>query len=75
MPPLLVCSASYEERTVLMKGSRSTGWRDDARFSRAGGVPKNRARLNTEQAARIVERARAELEPGCFAFLMTLPDR
>jgi hypothetical protein len=39
-------------------------------FVREGAVGKNRARLSPEQEARIVAKARAELEPACFERIM-----
>jgi hypothetical protein len=46
-------------------------WREGSRFFREGAVGKNRARLSSEQEARIVERARSEFEPACFDFVMS----
>jgi hypothetical protein len=47
-------------------------WQPGARFFREGAVGKNRARLSAEQQARVVDRARRELEPACFDFVMRL---
>jgi hypothetical protein len=55
-----------EEKKLLM----GSAFKPDARFVREGAVGKNRARLSADQEARIVERARRELEPACFAFVM-----
>jgi hypothetical protein len=57
-----------------MQGSESTMKYDRAfqrPFVREGGVGKNRARLSPEQEARIIERARRELEPECFDFVLS----
>ena len=50
-------------------------WRPGSRFFREGAVGNNRARLSQQQQARIVARAREELAPECFEFVMSLgPD-
>jgi len=46
-------------------------FKPEARFVREGAVGRNRARLSPVQEARIVEKARAELEPDCFSFVMS----
>jgi hypothetical protein len=51
---------------------RAIRWREGARFFREGAIGKNRARLSAEQEARLVERARRELEPECYEFVMQL---
>ena len=51
--------------------TRATRWRQGTRFFREGGVGKNRARLSPNPEARLVERARDELEPACFDFVMS----
>jgi hypothetical protein len=48
-------------------------WKDGARFFREGGVGKNRNRLSAEQERRLVDRVRAEFEPDCGDFVMSLP--
>jgi len=60
------------ERSVLMRGAEMHVWREEARFFREGGVGKNRARLSSEQEARIVERAREVFDPACFELVMSL---
>lgn len=47
-------------------------WRPGARFFREGAVGKNRARLSAEQEARVIERARRDLAPECYEFVMRL---
>lgn len=54
--------------------ARQNRWRPGARFFREGGVGKNRSRLSGEQEDRIVERARKELDPECFRFVMVLDE-
>jgi hypothetical protein len=60
-----------EDRERATPGRRSV-WQPGTRFFREGKVGKNRARLTPEQEARILERARAELAPACFDFVMRL---
>ena len=43
----------------------------DEKFFREGAIGKNRARLSDAQEARIVARAREELSPECFDFVMS----
>lgn len=50
----------------------ATAFQKGHRFVREGGTGKNRARLTAEQEERIVAKARAELEPACFALVMAL---
>lgn len=47
------------------------GFKEGAHFFREGAVGKNRARLSAEQERRIVERAREEFDPACFAWVMS----
>jgi hypothetical protein len=54
---------------------RAIRWRAGSRFFREGAVGKNRAQLSAEQEARVVERARRELEPECYEFVMRLDAR
>jgi len=56
------------ERTTLMADSTAT-WKADKRFVREGAVGKNRAKLNADQEARIIARARKELPPECVDFV------
>jgi len=51
---------------------QASKWLPGARFFREGAIGKNRARLSAEQEARLVERARQELEPECYDFVMQL---
>jgi hypothetical protein len=46
-------------------------WKEGHRFVREGAVGKNRARLNADQERRLLERARSEFEPECYAFVVT----
>ena len=62
-----------EDEQRAQPGAR-TPWREGSRFFREGGVGKNRARLSDAQRKRIVERARRELEPACYDFVMRLGD-
>ncbi len=48
-------------------------WKDGSRFFREGGVGKNRSRLSDEQEHCLVDRVRAEFEPECCDFVMSLP--
>ncbi len=48
-------------------------WKEGHRFVREGAVGKNRARLNAEQQQRVVDRARATLDPDCVRFVMPTP--
>jgi len=49
-------------------------WKEGHRFVREGAVGKNRARLSADQERRMVERARATLEPECVDFVMNQRD-
>ena len=72
----LVSLARMQEREDaerVREPSRAIRWRPGARFFREGAVGKNRARLSAEQEARIVERAKRDLEPECYEFVMRLP--
>jgi hypothetical protein len=60
-----------EDRDRARPG-QSTPWQPGSRFFREGGVGKNRARLSPEQEARVLERARRELDPQCYEFVMRL---
>lgn len=61
-----------EDRQRQSSPERRTLWRPGARFFREGAVGKNRSRLSPEQEGRVLERARNELEPECFDFVMRL---
>ena len=60
------------EDSKLMRDEQSY-WKDGARFFREGGVGKNRSRLSAEQERRLVDRVRAEFEPDCSDFVLSLP--
>jgi hypothetical protein len=60
-------SAMQRHEASLKMGA----WREGHRFVREGAVGKNRARLSAEQQQRVVQRARATLEPECVDFVMT----
>jgi hypothetical protein len=67
----LVSFGSMREREDRDESGRAR-WRPGARFFREGAIGKNRARLSADQEARLVERARRELEPECYDFVMRL---
>jgi aryl sulfotransferase len=48
-------------------------WKEGSRFFREGGMGKNRSRLSDEQEHCLVDRVRAEFEPECCDFVMSLP--
>jgi hypothetical protein len=48
-------------------------WKEGSRFFREGGMGKNRSQLSDEQERRLVERVRAEFEPDCCDFVLSLP--
>ncbi len=56
-----------EKREVMHTGKER--WEKDAQFFREGAVGKNRARLNEDQEARIIERAKETLSPECVEFV------
>lgn len=61
-----------EDRERAASTQRAIRWREGSRFFREGEVGKNRARLSREQEARVVEKARQELERECFEYVMRL---
>jgi hypothetical protein len=63
------------ERNGLMGRGETSMWKDGARFFREGAVGKNRARLSSEQEARIIARARETLPEACVELLFSLPPR
>jgi hypothetical protein len=71
--PLVSLGRMQENENKLRdKPEVASMWRPGARFFREGAVGKNRARLSPQQEASVVERARRELEPECFDFVMQL---
>lgn len=58
------------EKTSVMREAAQI-FKAEANFFREGAVGKNRARLSPEQERRIIERARDELEPECFDFVIS----
>jgi len=58
----------------LLGAKGKSAFREGENFFREGCVGKNRARLSDEQERRVVDRARAQFSPDCFAFVMTLGD-
>ena len=58
------------EKSQIFIESRGL-WKEGSHFFREGGVGKNRARLSTEQARRIVERAHTELGDECARFVLS----
>lgn len=66
----LASLASMKENEAAL-GVQGT-FNEGHRFVREGGMGKNRARLSADQERRIVEKARATLDPACFDWIMAL---
>ncbi|MBW2222608.1 MAG: sulfotransferase domain-containing protein [Deltaproteobacteria bacterium] len=70
--PLVSFDHMRASEDSALKRDGQTYWKEGSRFFREGGMGKNRSRLSDEQERRLVDRVRAEFEPECGDFVMSL---